>query len=192
MAIGFSGFAWWKLQSRPDPQPLPAHLVAAASPAGQALLEQADARADYQMLAAHFVAQDLISYCGVASGVTVLNALGRSTNQSDFFTPEASGVRPRHQVMLGGMTLSDLGDLLAAHDVAVKVRHADEMSIDDFRAVVQRNLADRDDFLVVNYQREVLGQRRIGHISPLAGKAPRQRAAVQRIETPATSRATPT
>jgi hypothetical protein len=34
--------------------------------------------------------------------------------------------------------------------------------------VVQRNLADPDDFLLVNYERGVLGQGSVGHISPLA------------------------
>jgi hypothetical protein len=34
--------------------------------------------------------------------------------------------------------------------------------------VVERNLSNEDDYLLVNYQREVLGQERVGHISPLA------------------------
>lgn len=166
--MGLSGFVWWKLQPHPDPQPLPPRLVAVSTAQGQALLEGAEARADYDRLSGSFVAQELVSYCGVASSVTVLNALGRDTTQGDFFTPEASRVRARHRVMFGGMSLPDLGGLLAAHDVGVEVRHADELSVDEFRALVQRNLSDPDDFLLVNYQREVVGQGRVGHISPLA------------------------
>ncbi len=165
---GLSGFAWWKLQPRADPQPLPAHLVAADTEQGRRLLARAAARADHDRLAANFVAQKLISYCGVASGVTVLNAMGRETNQSDFFTPEASAIRPRREVMFGGMSLPDLGGLLAAHGARVEVRHADSLGIDDFRSTVLRNLADTGDYLLVNYQREVLGQGRVGHISPIA------------------------
>jgi len=167
-AFGFSGFVWWELQPHPDPQPLPADLVALDSPEGEALLQEAEARADYDALSRSFVPQELISYCGVASSVTVLNALGQDTDQSDFFTPEASLVRPRRQVVFGGMSLLDLGGLLAAHGAIAEVHFADGMSVDDFRAAVQRNLADPDDYLLVNYQRGTLGQTPVGHISPLA------------------------
>jgi len=171
-AIGFSGFVWWKLQPHPDPQPLPADLIALDSPEGQALLQEAEDSADYETLSRSFVSQKLISYCGVASSVTVLNALGQETDQGDFFTPEASLIRPRRQVMFGGMSLLDLGGLLAAHGVIAEVHFADTVSLDDFRAAVQRNLSDPDDYLLVNYQRGVLGQTPVGHISPLAAYDP--------------------
>jgi hypothetical protein len=166
--IGFSGFIWWKLQPHPDPQPLPPELIALDTPEGSAMLEGAEDRADYGALSQSYVSQELISYCGVASSVTVLNALGQDTSQSDFFTPEASLVRPRRQVMFGGMSLLDLAGLLAAHGAIAEVHFADTVSLDDFRVAVQRNLADPDDYLLVNYQRGVLGQAAVGHISPLA------------------------
>jgi hypothetical protein len=166
--LGMAGFAWWRLQPHPEPQPLPEQLVAAGSGEGRVLLAQAGAKADYEDLSAHFVPQRLTSYCGVASSVIVLNALGIDTDQSDFFTPEASRVRPRREVMFGGMSLPELGGLLAAHDVTVSVHHADGLSVEAFRAVVERNLASPGDYLLVNYQREVLGQYRVGHISPVA------------------------
>jgi len=108
----------------------------------------------------------------VASSVTVLNALAHKTDQGDFFTPEATLIRPRRQVMFGGLSLLDLGGLLAAHGVIAEVHFADTVSLDDFRAAVQRNLSDPDDYLLVNYQRGVLGQTPVGHISPLAAYDP--------------------
>ncbi len=166
--ISFSGFVWWKLQPHPDPQPLPADLIALSTVEGEALLQEAEGRSDYDALSRSFESQELISYCGVASSVTVLNALGQETSQGDFFTPEASLVRPRRQVMFGGMSLLDLAALLAAHGTVTEVHFADGVSLDDFRAAVQRNLSDPDDYLLVNYQRGVLGQAPVGHISPLA------------------------
>jgi hypothetical protein len=156
------------LQPHPDPQPLPAELVSLETTEGRALLEQAEARSDYDRLSGTFVSQDLVSYCGVASSVSVLNALGLDTDQDEFFTPQASRVRSRYRVTFGGMSLIDLGGLLAAHGVNAEVEHADDGSVDGFREVVQRNLADPDDFLLVNYERGVLGQGSVGHISPLA------------------------
>jgi hypothetical protein len=166
--LGSGGFVWWKLQPRPDPQPLPAPLLALDTEEGRALLAGAEARADYDRLSSTIVTQELVSYCGVASGVSVLNALGQDTDQDDFFTPEASRVRSRRQVMFGGMSLTELGGLLAAHGVSVEIRHAEEGGVDAFRTVVRRNLGDPGDYLLVNYQRELLGQYRVGHISPLA------------------------
>lgn len=166
--LGLAGTIWWMLQPHPDPQPLPVELVSLDTAQGQALLAGAEARADYDRLSKSFVAQDLVSYCGVASSVSVLNALGRGTDQGGFFTPAASRVRSRVRVMFGGMSLPDLGGLLAAHDLTFEVRHANDTSVEAFRTVVQRNLADPDDFLLVNYERGVLGQGPVGHISPLA------------------------
>lgn len=168
LASGFAGVVWWMLQPHPDPQPLPAELVSLETTEGRALLEQAEARSDYDRLSGTFVSQDLVSYCGVASSVSVLNALGLDTDQDEFFTPQASRVRSRYRVTFGGMSLTDLGGLLAAHGVNAEVEHAGAGSVDGFREVVQRNLADPDDFLLVNYERGVLGQGSVGHISPLA------------------------
>jgi hypothetical protein len=108
LALGFAGFVWWKLQPRPDPQPLPAALVAHDSAEGKSLIEGADARADYQPLSDAFEHQTLVSFCGVASGVTVLNAMGRNLTQRTFFTDDTDPVRSRFQVMFGGMSLPEL------------------------------------------------------------------------------------
>ena len=132
------------------------------------MLEGASIRADYSQLSRTFQAQILASYCGVASSVAVLNALGINVSQGDFFTDDAAKVRPRLKVVFGGMSLPELGGLLIAHGVQVSVFHADESSVDKFRSTIENNLATVDDYLIVNYQRKILGQDEVGHISPLA------------------------
>ena len=114
LALGFAGFVWWKLQPRIDPQPLPAALIAHDSLQGRSLLEGADALADYQPLSDSFEQQSLISFCGVASGVTVLNAMGRDLTQRSFFTDDTDTVRSRFEVMFGGMSLPELAGSLEA------------------------------------------------------------------------------
>lgn len=168
IAIGLAGFAWWSLQPRPEPRVLPDHIVSAAVPEGQALLAAAEFDKDYGPLSEHFVAQSLKSYCGVASAVTVLSAMGEDVSQKDFFTDQASRVRSRMAVTFGGMTLDDLAGLLRAHGADVSIHHADSFSVETFRGAVATNLAREGDYLLVNYQREELGQARVGHISPLA------------------------
>ena len=98
----------------------------------------------------------------------MLSALGREVDQGSFFTAAASDVRPRRKVMMGGMSLPDLAGLLGAHGAAVSVQHATDSDLDAFREAVIRNLSTPGDYLLVNYQREVLGQNKVGHISPLA------------------------
>ena len=159
---------WWFLVPRPDPRPLPPGLIDAGSAAGQALLRGAEGSADYAGLTQGFQTQALKSYCGVASSVAVLSALGREVSQGDFFTEAAAEVRPRWRVALTGMPLADLGGLLAAHGATVEVHHADSLDEAGFRAALTANLAQEGDYLIVNYQRGTLGQDATGHISPLA------------------------
>ena len=68
----------------------------------------------------------------------VLNAMGRKTTQSDFFTAETSQVRSRIQVTLGGMSLADLDGLLSAHQVDTGFTHGDTISLDEFRYPMEK------------------------------------------------------
>ena len=163
-----AGFTWWLLQPRVEPLTLPDGLVAVTAPVGDRRLQAAEAKVDYPLLSEHFESQALRSYCGVASGVTVLNSLGRRLDQSTFFGSGVAGLQSRFGVMFSGMTLAELAGFLAAHDASVELRYADAVPVDEFRDAVRRNLRMPGDFMLVNYQREVLGQRRVGHISPVA------------------------
>jgi hypothetical protein len=166
--IGLVGFVAWSMYPHDNPLPLPPTLVAATSAEGSERLANAEAFADYAPLADSFQAQSVISYCGVASSVAVLGAFGNPTTQADFFTDEASAVRSRFKVTFGGMSLPNLVGLLNAHGLTSSAHYADQFSVAEFRASVEKNLATDNDYLLVNYQREALGQARVGHISPLA------------------------
>lgn len=166
--IGFSALAGWFLYPHENRLPLSDALVSHNSAAGAERLRTAAFKADYERLSGWYQAQSLASYCGVASSVTVLGALGLETTQGDFFTDEAAKVRSRLKVIFGGMALPDLAGLLRAYELQVSVHHADGFSVDQFRDSLVKNLGTADDYLVINYQREVLGQGRVGHISPVA------------------------
>jgi hypothetical protein len=147
--------------------PLPGQLLSLQAAEGQRLLANGASRADYSSLAATFESQRRPAYCGVATSVAVLNALRRSgarLTQHTFITDLPTELR----VTFSGMTLDELGALIRRHGAEVEVVHAQDTTLDAFRAKARENLGREGDYVVVNYERGLLGQRKGGHISPLA------------------------
>ncbi len=129
----------------------------------------------------HFVTQDNLAYCGVATIVMVLNALKvpapetpqyrqyRIFTQENLFNNQATQKVLRPEIVSRrGMTLEQLGGLFASHGVETKVYHAGNSSLKEFRKLAAANLKQPGNFVVVNYLRKEIGQNRGGHISPLA------------------------
>ena len=162
--------------------PLPDTLVSFESDEGQSLLLGAEAIRDFFPLSSHFVNQVNPAYCGPASISMVLNALGVPRPASDMttglglfdqeniFTPATDAVKPAAAILSPpyGMTLNDLGGILAAHDLEVEVIHAGDSDLDAFRAAAVAAIDDDTHFVLVNYLRKGIGQEAGGHISPLA------------------------
>ena len=92
----------------------------------------------------------------------------------------AAGEKTRAQVlgepiMINGKSVSDFGyqlrqfdQMLRANGLATRVVVVDDRMPDDaVRADLVRNLQQPNDYAIVNYRREAVGQRGGGHISPL-------------------------
>jgi hypothetical protein len=166
--------------ARSGPLPLPENLVDLGSEQGQQLLLASEARAAYTPLGTHFVTQRADNFCGVASIVMVLNALqvpppvrpgqesGLVFTQNGFLDERAEAVLPRAVLDQRGMTLDEIGRLLALYPVEAEVRRASESSLQEFRAVARDYLSKEGHFVIVNYLRRAIGQEQGGHISPLA------------------------
>lgn len=146
---------------------LPSGEVAANSAAGTRLLAES-LRADQPGLEASFQSQEKLSWCGVASAVTVLDARGGHLSQDGFFTPKTEAVRSWWKITFGGMTLGDLARMLEAHGATATVHYASDETVASFRADLAGNLARRGDWILVNYGRSKLGEKGGGHISPIA------------------------
>lgn len=155
--------------------PVPEPLVSLQSPSGQKLIAGSEYVADYASLTTNFVAQSRRAYCGVASGVGVINAMRGTAGQMDqstFFTEAAQKIKTPLQVTFKGMSLKQLGDLLQAHGASTTVIPASDTDLESFRRIAQDNLRTPGDFVLVHYQRAELGQTEGGHISPLAAYDP--------------------
>jgi glutathione-S-conjugate glycine hydrolase len=160
--------------------PLPDALIDLRSDEGERLLEESDAREAFVPLSVNFVTQKTQAYCGVASIVMVLNALQlpapavpdydpyRTFTQDNVLNDETDAVLPRSVLAEQGMTLDQLGALLAEHPVKVRVHHAADATLESFRAAARDYLGREGHFVILNYLRKAIGQEKGGHISPLA------------------------
>jgi hypothetical protein len=167
-------------QASAEQLPLPDNLIGAATDGGEALLVGADAREAYFPLADNFVTQKTQSYCGVASMVMVLNASGvpappvpeyepyRTFTQDNLLDEKTDAIVSRETIVKQGMTLDELGGVLATQPLAIVVKHAGDTSLDDFRAMGREYLGQPGHFVIVNYLRKAIRQEVGGHISPLA------------------------
>lgn len=163
--------------ARAQQSPLPPELIGLDTPEGSRLLSESTAKADFGKLVATFVTQDHQAFCGIASAVTVLNALpvtapatpvGLQFTQQNFFSPVTRSVMLPEDVQKTGVTLAQLANLLSTHPTKVELTYASDVTLDDMRARLTKNLGDPNDFVLVNYQRGELQQESLGHISPVA------------------------
>jgi hypothetical protein len=154
--------------------PLPPDLIALDTAEGEKLLAEATAKSDFAHLVSTYTTQERPSFCGVAAAVTVLNALpiphpatevGGLFTQTNVFVDKAtiSG----DEASKGGMTLAQLANLLQTHPTKVELTYANEISVDEMRTRLAKNLATPGDYVIINYNRGELGQEVMGHISPL-------------------------
>ncbi|HTI00553.1 MAG TPA: phytochelatin synthase family protein [Acidisoma sp.] len=167
---------------------LPDNLAGFNSSAGESYFLESNAREAFFPLVSNFLTQKTQSYCGVASIVMVLNALNipapsvpeyapyRTFTQDNVLDARTDAVLGRDVLAKKGMTLDQIGGILATQPVKAVVRHAADSSVDQFRKLASSYLRQPNHFVIVNYLRKAIGQEEGGHISPLAaydGKADR-------------------
>jgi hypothetical protein len=160
--------------------PLPEPLVSLNSERGARLLLESEANRAYWPLSIQFVTQKNQAYCGVASLVMVLNALGvpapttpefepfKTFTQDNLLDDRTEKVLPKEVLAKIGMTLDQIGQILATYSVKADVHHAADTSLDEFRKLATEALSTPNRYVIVNYLRRAIGQERGGHISPLA------------------------
>jgi len=175
VALSFVGAA-----AQAETLPLAENLIDLRSQQGEQLLLESDALEAYVPLSVNFLTQKNQAFCGVASIVMVLNALQvpapttpeyepyRTFTQDNFLDERTEAVLPREVLMKQGMTLDEIGRLLALHPVEAEVHHATDSGLEAFRTSAREHLGREDRAVIVNYLRKAIGQERGGHISPLA------------------------
>jgi len=145
-----------------------------------ALFEGADVKPHFWTICRYFVSEQFMTYCGVATGVTLLNSLGvaapevpqvypyRMFTQDNFFTDDVLPIRRPRDVEREGNTLDQLAEMLGVFDVDVEVYHADALDLEAFRTLAVDVLRSADRRVAIDFDRQALGQKGSGHFSPLA------------------------
>ena len=164
---------------------LPDRLLDFRSPQGEALLLETPSLDGYFRVSTAFETQKNQAYCGVASMVIALNAMEVPApttpeyqpytmfTQENVLTEKSETILPRAVLANQGMTLDQLGQILALYPVKVEVHHAAPGGLDEFRTLAGGFVKERHQVVLVNYLRKALGQERGGHISPLAAYDPK-------------------
>ena len=100
------------------------------------------------------------AYIGNQSTGTV-NKSGLPYAEEKIFTfPETQRIKTQEAVLQDeGVTLKDVGDLLASHGNTVEVHHASDFSVDEFRDCLKNVLrySDSSCGIIVNYHMATLG-----------------------------------
>lgn len=159
--------------------PLPQTLTPLTSFQGKQRLKESQVQDDFIPLFSQFVTQENQAFCGIASAVIVLNALGVPAplatewkrhyfTQDNLFNPQTEAVISRQQIERQGLTLAQLAAILESYPVKAEIYYGGDLSLDAFRKLVSQNLRQPSNFVVVNYSRRAIGQEGGGHISPLA------------------------
>src|SRR4030095_11897570 len=133
--------------------PLSDNLVDLRSNQGEQLLRESDASEAFVPLSVNFVTQQNQAFCGVASIVMVLNAMQlpapavpeydpyHTFKQDNFLDERTETILPRKILAHHGMTLDQLGALLATQTVEVEVRHAADTTLEAFRSTAASSSA---------------------------------------------------
>lgn len=159
--------------------PLADNLTSLMSPEGQMLLRQSEVQTDYTPLMIQFTTQKNAAFCGIASTVMVLNALNIEApiapewnrayfTQENIFNEQTEAIIPRRTIARQGLTLEELAGIFETYSVTTTIHHGGDLTLEEFRSILEANLAEPDNFVVINYLRRAIAQESGGHISPLA------------------------
>lgn len=175
------------------PLTLPNNVIAFSSLEGQKLLKTApeEYSQQYWQLAKYFTTENGTTFCGPASDVMVLNALGIQPalspahmqyaifDQNNIFYNKdliKDEIMPQY-VYARGLTIEQTAEIINKQDTIgskaqAKVFHANEFKNEDAFKIKLLNSMKEGKYIIINYSRTGMGAQGGGHFSPLAAYNP--------------------
>lgn len=159
--------------------PIPENLIAFDSTEGKTVFARSSNNAFWKLMP-YFTTEDGLTFCAVASGVMVLNALNiqppitpshapyRIFEQDNFFTDSVLKIITPAEINMHGMTLEQLGESIQAQGVKAGITYGSDITEKDFRKTLIAAIRSDDQYIIVNFHRKYLNEVGEGHFSPLA------------------------
>lgn len=126
--------------------------------------------------------QENLAFCGPASMAAILNSLPKERRpvspqlkpyayftQDTFFNPNTASIKSRQAALQSGLTLQQSAEMLRSFSVEVDIVYGDQINETSLRDLVKSSMADQNTRLLINFDRQQLGQNGHGHFSPAAG-----------------------
>ncbi len=156
-------------------------LVYLNSSNGAQRLLQADYNRQYFAVQPFVDTQENLAFCGPASMAAVLNSLPQEARpvapqlkpfpyftQDTFFNQNTYAIKTREAALRSGLTLQQMTAMFRQFGVNADLFYSDQLTESSFRDLITTALADPKKRLVVNFDRQALGQLGRGHFSPIA------------------------
>lgn len=146
---------------------------------GASLFDSAATKDHFWTLVRYFISEKFLTYCGIASSVSVLNSLGvdapedpqiypyRMFTQENLFTDAVLHHRRPVEVEKHGNTLEQLATVVGSFPVGVDTHFAADLNAKSARDLLVETLRDPDKRVIIDFNRKVLHQKGSGHFSPL-------------------------
>lgn len=147
---------------------------------GAQRLEHADYSQQYFSVAPYVDTQENLGFCGPASMAAALNSLPAIKRpqprhldgyafftQRSLFTPQSSQVKTYEAVAGEGFQLQQASAFLTNLNVSNRIAYGSDLTIDQLRSIVSTTLANKNERIIVDFDRRVLNQKGSGHFSPI-------------------------
>lgn len=129
----------------------------------------------------HFTTQKTVTYCGIASAVMLLNAIGVTPpidlqhsqpdayyfNQENVFNDAVKKIITPEAVSKTGISLNQLNQVIQSYGLKTRLFFSNEMDLGRFRTLLKNAIRDKK-FVIVNFSRTDLHQKGGGHHAPIA------------------------
>jgi hypothetical protein len=148
--------------------------------AGTNLLLKSDFNEQFFSIMPYVTTEEIESFCGPASIASVLNSLPTKNRpitpqfapyhfftQNSLFTASTEKIFPKEKVMKEGFTLDQLKQYLEAWEANPTAYYGSALTVAQLRNLIKSSLNNPQQRLIVNFNRQDVGQVGHGHFSPI-------------------------
>jgi hypothetical protein len=157
-----------------------ADLIYLNSTTGTKMLLQSEFNKQFFSVMPYVTTEEIETFCGPASIASVLNSLPTKNRpvvprfspypyftEDSLFNEATDKIISKEKVATGGMTLEQLKQFLEVWSANPTIYYGTTISLPQFRNLITSSLSNPSQRIIVNFDRQALGQIGYGHFSPI-------------------------